>query len=59
MTDPPSPTTELRAAVKERIMSILTYPVSTEITPCGWAVRPVRQDTVEFLIEEIIGKLGP
>lgn len=40
-------------AVKDKIMSVLTYPISTEINPCGWDVRPVRRDTVEFLIEEI------
>jgi hypothetical protein len=40
-------------AVKEKIMFILTYPISTEINPCGWDVRPVRRDTVELLLEEI------
>lgn len=37
--------------IADKIWNLLTYPVSTEINADGYAPRPVRQDTVEYLKE--------
>lgn len=37
--------------IADKIWNLITYPVSTEINADGYAPRPVRQDTVEYLKE--------
>lgn len=57
----PEPPQGVLEALKERVLSRLIYPVSTQINPRGWALhgREMIEEAVRFLQEDVVAERSP